>query len=103
NHAGSAGSANFQILKASQSITFGLHAPTTATYNTSFTVAATSSPGSVTYSGSGACSNNGATFTMTSGTGTCSVKYDVSGDSNHNAATLTESVTAQMASQTIAF
>ena len=89
--------------KANQTITVGTHAPANATYNTSFTVAATSNSGlAVAYSSSGVCTNVGATFTMTSGTGTCTVRYDQAGDTNFNAATqVTESVTAQKANQTI--
>jgi hypothetical protein len=85
--------------KANQTITVGTHAPATATFNASFTVAATSSSGlAVAYSSAGLCTNVGATFTMTSGTGTCTVKYDQAGNGNFNAATqVTESVTAQKA------
>src|SRR5213079_1862860 len=91
--------------KASQTITVTTHAPSSAIYNTSFTVAATGggSGNSVTFSNAGVCSNTGATFTMTSGTGSCSVKYDQAGDANnYNAATqVVEYTTAQKASQTI--
>src|SRR5207245_6445002 len=91
------------VSKANQTITVGAHAPANATYNSSFTVAATSTSGlAVAYSSSGVCTNVGATFTMTSGTGACTVKYDQAGDTNYNAATrVTESVTAQKANQTI--
>ena len=92
---GAGGTANFSLtnLKANQTIMVNPHAPANATYNTSFTVAATSdSTLPVTYSSAGACTNVGPTFTMTSGTGTCTVKYDQAGDSNYNAATqVTES------------
>jgi hypothetical protein len=90
--------------KLGQTITVSQHAPASAAYNASFTVAATSASGlPVTYSSSGACTNSGSTFTMTSGTGTCTVKYDQAGDANHAAIQVTESVTAQKASQTITF
>ncbi|MDX6611148.1 MAG: fibronectin-binding autotransporter adhesin [Blastocatellia bacterium] len=103
---GGSPSANFSLtnLKGNQTITVNTHAPASATYNTSFTVAATSSSGvpTISYSSSGACTNVGATFTMTSGTGTCTVKYDQAGDANYNAAPqVTESVTAGKANQTI--
>src|SRR5205814_2053721 len=90
--------------KASQSITVSTHSPSSATYNTSFTVAATSASGlAVAYSSAGVCTNVGATFTVTSGTGICTVKYDQAGDSNYNAATqVTESATAHQANHTIA-
>ncbi len=91
------------VSKGNQTITVGTHAPASATFNTSFTVAATSSSGlPVSYSSAGVCTNVGATFTMTSGTGTCTVKYDQAGDSNfNNAPQVTESVTAQKANQTL--
>jgi hypothetical protein len=86
--------------KINQAITVNTHAPSTATYNSSFTVAATTSGSglSVTYSSSGSCTNTGALFTMTSGAGTCTVKYDQAGDVNsHPATQVTEQVTAQKA------
>lgn len=92
-------------LKGDQTIAINTHAPATAIYNTSFTVAATASSGlAVTYSSSGVCTNSGAMFTMTSGTGTCTVKYDQAENSNYNAAPqITETVNAQKANQTINF
>ena len=89
--------------KSDQTITVGTHAPASAAYDASFTVAATSDSGlAVSYSSSGVCTNVGATFTMTGSTGTCTVKYDQAGDANYNAATqVTESVAAQKANQTI--
>ena len=91
-----AGSANYnaapQVVeavsaqKADQTITVSTHAPASAAFGTSFTVAASAPGGAVTFSSAGACSNSGATFTMTSGTGTCSVRYDQAGSANYNAA-----------------
>jgi probable HAF family extracellular repeat protein len=104
NHTGSSDSKPFQITKANQAITVNTHAPASATFNTSFGVAATGggSGNAVTFTSSGGCSNIGATFTMTSGTTQCSVKFDQAGDGNYNAATqVVESVIAQKASQTI--
>jgi hypothetical protein len=91
--------------KANQTITVDTSAPASAVYNTDFTVAASaSSVLPVAYSGSGVCTNVGATFTMTSGTGTCTVKYNQAGDDNYNAAPeVTEEVTAEKANQTITF
>ena len=90
------------VNKADQTITVNTHAPSNATYNTDFTVDASSSL-PVTYSSTGACTNVGATFTMTSGTGTCTVKYNQAGDANYNAATqVIESVTAQKVTATVA-
>jgi uncharacterized repeat protein (TIGR01451 family) len=99
----SSGTAALTVNKADQTITVNTHAPSTAVYNSQFTVAATGggSGNAVTFSSAGACSNSGATFTMTSGTGTCTVNYDQAGNSNYNAATqVTESVTAQKATTT---
>jgi len=91
------------VNKANQSLTVGTHAPATATYNSTFTVAATSNSSlPVAYSSSGTCTNVGPVFTMTSGSGTCTVKYDQAGNGNFNPATqVTESVTSQKASQSI--
>jgi hypothetical protein len=92
--------------KAIQTISVTTHAPSSATYNTSFTVAATGggSGNPVTFSEGGVCTAAGVTFTMTSGTGTCDVKYDQTGDANYNAATqVVEHVAAQKAGQTITF
>jgi Carboxypeptidase regulatory-like domain len=74
--------------KANQTINVTTHAPASASFNQQFTVAATGggSGNPVTFSSSGACTNNGATFTITSGTGTCTVNYDQAGDANYNAA-----------------
>jgi hypothetical protein len=88
--------------KAGQTITVSTHAPSSAAFNTGFTVAGTAPGGSVTFSSAGVCSNSGATFTMTSGTGTCSVKYDQAGNANYNGAPqVTESVNAAKANQAI--
>ena len=98
------GSSSLTVTPANQTITVTTHAPTTAVYNTGFSVAATGggSGNPVTFSSSGSCSNTGANFTMTSGTGTCTVKYDQAGNGNYNAAPqVTESVTAQKADQAI--
>jgi uncharacterized delta-60 repeat protein len=91
--------------KINQAITVTTHAPASAAYNSSFTVAATSSSGlPVSYLSAGACTNSGATFTLTGSTGTCTVMYDQAGDGTYSdAARVTESVTAQKADQTISF
>jgi hypothetical protein len=88
--------------KAPQSISVTTHAPSTAVYGTSFTVAANAPGGLVTFSSGGVCLDISDTFTMMSGTGTCIVKYDQAGDSNYNAATeVSETVTAQKADQAV--
>jgi len=89
--------------KLSQTITVGTPAPSSAAYNSQFTVAATASSGlAVTYSsGSPAvCTNSGATFTMVSGTGTCIVQYDQAGDATYDPATqVTNNTTATKINQ----
>jgi hypothetical protein len=88
--------------KASQTIQVTTAAPSTATYNASFGVAANAPGGTVAFSSAGVCSNVVAQFTMTSGTGTCTVRFDQAGNGNYSAATqVSESVTAQKASQVI--
>ena len=87
------------IDRASQTISVTTPAPTTATYGSSFTVAATASSGlAVTYSSGSPsiCTVDVATFTMISGSGTCVVQYDQAGNTNFGAAIqVIESVTAQ--------
>jgi hypothetical protein len=93
-------SANAQ--KADQTITVTTHAPATAGYGTSFSVAAGGPGGLVTFSSAGICLNIGDTFTMMSASGNCTVIYDQAGNSNYNAAPeVTETVAAQKADQTI--
>jgi Carboxypeptidase regulatory-like domain len=90
--------------KAAQAITITTHAPSSAVYNSSFSVAATGggSGNPIVYSSSGGCSNAGSTYTMTSGTIACSVKYDQAGNANYNAAPqVSDLVLAQKANQTI--
>jgi hypothetical protein len=104
SYTASSGTAALTVSQADQTITVTQHAPATAAFGSSFTVAATGggSGNAVTFSSSGACSNSGATFTMTSGAGTCTVSYDQAGNANYNPAPeVTEAVTAQKADQTI--
>ena len=92
--------------QAAQTITFTTNAPATATYKSTFKVAATggASGNAVTFTSSGACSNSGATYTMTSGTGTCSVIANQAGNSNYaSAAQVTKTVSATLVAQTITF
>ncbi|WP_018613587.1 beta strand repeat-containing protein, partial [Segetibacter koreensis] len=97
------GNATLSVAKANQTISITTPSPSNATYNTSFTVAATATSGlPVTYSSSAPLSNSGATFSMTSGTGTGVVKYNQAGDANYNAAAeVTVNVSAAKASATI--
>ncbi|MFZ3262509.1 MAG: chitobiase/beta-hexosaminidase C-terminal domain-containing protein [Terriglobales bacterium] len=90
---------------APQAITFTTNAPSTAAYNSSFTVAANVTSGlKVVFASSGSCTNSGATYTMTSGTGACSVIANQPGNSNYAAAPqVTQTVNATLAPQTITF
>ena len=91
------------VTKADQTITVTTHAPATAAYNSTFTVAATASSGlPVTITTSGVCTIAGNTVTMTSGTGTCTVKYDQGGNANYNAAPqVVENTTATKATPVV--
>jgi len=105
DYSSSNGSVTLQVNQAAQTITFTQNAPSSAQYNTSFTVAATASSGlPVSFGSSGACSNAGTLFTMTSGTGTCSVMASQSGNSNYVAASpATQSTAATPAAQSVTF
>ncbi len=84
------------IQQASQSIAFTTNPPASAAYNSTFTVAASStSLLPVTFTSGGACTNVGATYSMTNSTGTCSVIANQAGNTNYAAAVpVTKTVTA---------
>jgi hypothetical protein len=87
-----------------QTITFTTNPPASATYKSSFTVAATggASGNAVTFTSSGSCSNSGASYTMTSGTGTCSVIANQAGNSTYAvAAQVTKTVNATYPSASV--
>ncbi len=88
-------------VSAAQTITVGTPAPSSAAYNSQFTVAATASSGlQVAYTSSGGCTNSDATYTMTSASTACSVIFNQAGDTNYTAAPpVTETVTATLAGQ----
>jgi phosphotransferase system HPr-like phosphotransfer protein len=91
---------------ASQTIAFTINPPTTAGYNSTFTVAAAggASGNAVIFTSSGSCSNVGAAYKMTSGTGTCSVIANQAGNSNYaTAAQVTKSVSPALAAPTVTF
>src|SRR5207237_1391919 len=70
-------------------------APASAPYQSTFTVASTtSSSASPVYTSSGVCSNVGTLYTMTSGTGTCTSTVTWAADNNYNGATKSQSTTA---------
>jgi phosphotransferase system HPr-like phosphotransfer protein len=89
---------NVTATLVAQAITFTANPPSTASNNSSFTVAATggASGNAVAFTSSGVCTNSGATYKMTSGTGTCSVIANQAGNSNYAAAVqVTKTVTAK--------
>jgi sugar lactone lactonase YvrE len=89
---------NVTATLVAQTITFTTNPPSTASNNSSFTVAATggASGNAVAFTSSGACTNTGATYKMTSSTGTCSVIANQAGNSNYaTAAQVTKTVTAK--------
>jgi hypothetical protein len=103
NYMGSTDSKTFTIAKANQVINATTHAPASAVFNTTFTVAASggASGSAVVITTSGSCSgsgNNSANIVMTSGTGTCTVRYNQAGNENYNpAAQVVQYTTAQKA------
>jgi integrase len=89
--------------RADQVIQITQHAPSTASVDDQFTVAATGgdSGNAIDYGSSGGCTNTGATYTVTSA-GTCTVTYDQNGDTNYAPAPqLTDIVNSSKADQTI--
>ena len=105
NHGGSSGNFVESINANSQTIMFSMLPPSSASYSSSFTVAATASSGlPVAFTSAGSCSNMGTTYTMTSGTGTCSVIANQAGNSTYGAApTVTYSVNATKATPSVTF
>ena len=96
------------VNKATPTVTF-TGAPTTAGYNSSFIVSATTNASSVAViTASGACSVAGSsgttsTIVMTSGTGTCSLVANWAADNNYFAASGSQSTTATKIAPAIAF
>ncbi len=90
-------------VKAAPTVTF-TGAPTTANYQTTFSVASTTN-GSTTpvITASGACSVKGTTVTITSGTGTCSLTATWAADANYNGTTAAQSTTANKIAPTVTF
>ncbi|MBF9143814.1 MBG domain-containing protein [Hymenobacter properus] len=103
NYQASDATGTLVINKADQTITVGTPAPASATYNTTFTVAATASSGlPVSYGSTTPLSNAAASYRMNSGTGTGTVTYSQAGDNNYNAAPdVTVNVSATKANATI--
>jgi phospholipase C len=88
---------------ATQAITVTTKAPSSAAYNSSFTVVASASSGlTIVYTSLGVCTNSGATYTLTAASGTCTVTANQPGNPYYAAATkITELTTASKAAPTI--
>ncbi len=88
-----------------QTITCTTGPPSSAAYNSSFTLVCTASSGlAVAYTGAGSCSNSGATYTMTSATGTCAVNVNQPGDGSWPAAPQVQyTVNATLATNSVTF
>jgi hypothetical protein len=70
-----------------QTITFTKNPPSSAPYDSEFTVAAGATSNlAVTFTSLGACTNSGATYTVASGAGFCSVVASQAGNANYEAA-----------------
>jgi type II secretory pathway pseudopilin PulG len=87
------------VAKADQTITVTTHAPASAAYNSTFSVAAGASSGlAVAITTTGGCSISGGTVTMSSPSTSCVVHYNQAGNTNYNAASeVTETTTATKA------
>jgi hypothetical protein len=88
---------------ATPTVTF-TGAPSSAAYQSTFTVASTTNASTTaSITSSGACTNSGNTVTMSSGTGTCSLTATWPADSNYAGVTARQSTTATPLAQTIKF
>jgi len=85
-------------------VTWSTAPPSSAAYNGTFTVAATTNSGdTLTYSASGGCTINvnTLTVTMTSGTGACTVTASDAGNANYTSGSVAATVVAAQVSLTI--
>jgi sugar lactone lactonase YvrE/uncharacterized protein (DUF2345 family) len=92
-------SGTLTVQKATQTVTFTAGPPSSATYGSRFTVAATggASGSAVVFTSSGSCTNSGPIYTMTSGAGVCSVTASQAGTANFVSAQATKTVNAAQA------
>ena len=96
-------------IQATQTITFTTPAPSTAVYNSTFPVAASSSSGlavvlTVDAASSAVCSISSGTVTITGGTGTCTIDANQAGNTNYIAATQVQtSATAAKTTPTVSW
>ncbi len=102
---GSNKSTSLTVGKGTPTVTWSTAPPSSAAYNSQFTVVATSnSTGAITYSVTGGCSNVGGTVTMTSSATACAVTANVAADTNYSAGSVgPTSVTAIKATPTVAW
>jgi uncharacterized repeat protein (TIGR03803 family) len=91
NFAASAATGTLQVSQATPTVAF-TGAPASATYQATFTVAATTNASTTAViTASGACSTVGATVTITATSGTCSLLANWAADNNFFAASATQS------------
>ena len=91
--------------KIAPTVTF-TGAPSTAAYQSTFTVAATtnaSTTAAITATPASVCTISSGTVTMASGTGTCTTTAKWAADANYQAATLTQTTTAQELTSTVSW
>jgi len=110
NYASGTASETTTAIPASQTITFTINAPASASYGSTFSVAATGGASGipVVFTSSGACTNNGSTYTMTGASGSCSVIANQAGSPAPYylyaaAPTVTQTTAATLATQTVTF
>ena len=97
----SSASGALQVNQAQPTVSF-TGAPASATYNSTFVVAATTNAStSATIFAAGACSVAGTTVTMTSGSGTCNLTASWAADNNYLDASAMQSTTASLANTSI--
>jgi hypothetical protein len=93
---------NTAALRYQTLVTWATTPPASATYNSTFNIAAsTNSGGLISYTVSGGCTVNGAAVTMTSGAESCTVTASVAGTLNHLPASIHATTVALKASGTI--
>lgn len=105
DYSASAGSVTLQVSPATQTITVTQGAPSSAPYNSTFTLSASASSGlPVTFGSSGSCTNVGAIFTMTKSTGTCTATVTQAGNTNYMPSSpVSQSTSATKATPSVTF
>ncbi len=106
NYSGASATQSTAASMVAQAIVLTTNPPTSAAYNSSFTVVATggASGNAVVYTSAGVCTNSGSMYKMTAGTGSCSIIVNEAGNANYSAAPqVTKLVAASLAPPTVTF